>query len=80
MMKIALINSVKILVFCLLTTIVNSVLSFIMTDNTNEYARLMFYEMYHQEQNIDVLFLGSSHSYSSLVPSELDEIWGGEYI
>lgn len=36
------------------------------------YAKLMFYELYHQKNNIDLFFSGGSHTYRSFVPSVFD--------
>lgn len=64
---------VAILVFGILIPL--KVLNFILVDDVMSYTRVMFYEMYHQEENIDVLFIGSSHCYRSLNPKVIDEIW-----
>lgn len=51
-------------------------LRYMLTDDTTSYTRLTFHEMYEQE-NIDVLFIGSSHCYRSFIPSILDIEMGG---
>lgn len=49
---------------------------YILVDDTSSYTRLMMHEFYNSEKNIDILFLGSSHTYRSLVPQIADEIFG----
>lgn len=55
--------------------IINIVLRFLIIDDTQSYTRIMLKEMYEQK-DIEVLFLGSSHSYRSINPSIFDEKWG----
>lgn len=50
-------------------------LNYILVDDIRSYTRIMLHEMYHQEENIDVLFIGSSHCYRSLNPDVIDKIW-----
>lgn len=45
---------------------------YILIDDTASYTRITFHEMYEQD-NIDVLFVGSSHCYRSFIPELLDE-------
>lgn len=52
------------------------VFNYLLVDDTNSYTRVMIHEMYNQPENIDVLFLGSSHCYRTLDPKILDEVWG----
>lgn len=49
-------------------------LRFILTDDAGSLTRIMMHELYSQEENIDVLFLGSSHCYRSLIPYEADRL------
>ena len=51
---------VSIVVFCILFVGCNKFFQYILIDDTASYTRLTFHEMYEQE-NIDVLFVGSSH-------------------
>lgn len=51
-------------------------LNFLVVDDVNSVSRILFHELYQQE-NIDVLFLGSSHCRMSLIPEELDEVFKG---
>lgn len=66
---------VSIFVFCIMLWITNALFRFILIDDTNSYTRIALHEMY-EEENIDVLFLGSSHVYRALDPYILDEMWG----
>ena len=47
---------------------------YLLTDDVSSYTRVAFHEMYEQD-NIDVLFVGSSHIYRSCVPQIFDEAW-----
>lgn len=48
---------------------------YIIVDDTASYTRITFHEMYKQD-NIDILFVGSSHCYRSFIPEILDEELG----
>lgn len=54
----------------------NKILTYILVDDTDSYTRLTLHELYNQEENIDILFLGTSHCYRSLDTSITDEIFG----
>ena len=54
----------------------SKVLSFLLLDDTESYTRVMMHQLHHPEQNIDVLFVGSSHVYRSLIPEITDESFG----
>lgn len=49
-------------------------MNYLLVNDVKSYTRIMFNELYHQD-NIDVLFLGSSHSYRSINPQIIDEMW-----
>ncbi len=49
-------------------------LDYVLSDDTNSFARLIMHEMYEQEE-IDSLIVGSSHAYSGLDPAILDKEW-----
>lgn len=66
----------KIFIFIVLFAGIGKLLRFLLVDDTTSFTRLMMHEFYHQEENIDVLFVGSSHCYFSFVPSVTDEIFG----
>lgn len=44
--------------------------------NYTRYSRYNIHELYHSEQNIDILFVGSSHSVVSLIPEITDYVFG----
>lgn len=50
---------------------------YLVTDDTKSYTRFMMHDLYEQEENIDYLFVGSSHCYRSVIPSVIDEKKGG---
>lgn len=60
------------LVFCILFTLTGKLLRYILVDDYDSYTRVTYHEMYEQD-NIDVLFVGSSHCYRSFIPELLDE-------
>lgn len=51
----------------------NNFFEFILADNLDPNTRLMIHELYNTEDNIDILFLGSSHCYRSLNPEIIDK-------
>lgn len=55
----------KTVTFAMLLGILCIILNFLLVDNIHAYTRMMLEEMYHYEGNIDVLFIGSSHTYRS---------------
>lgn len=63
---------VSVLVFFSFLCSCGKLLRYILIDDTNSYTRITFHEMYEQD-NIDVLFVGSSHCYRSFVPDILDD-------
>ena len=73
-------KKVKIIVGCVLFftafVFIGEVLQYILVDDTNSYTRITFHEMYDQD-NIDILFVGSSHCYRSFIPEILDNNVGG---
>ena len=54
----------------------NSVLRYILLDDASSYSRVMMHQMYNAPQNIDILFVGSSHTCRSIDPSVTDEAFG----
>lgn len=63
-----------IFLFILLFLLMGRLFDFLIVDDTQSYTRLTMKEMYEQK-NIDVLLLGSSHCYRSIIPQILDENW-----
>ena len=47
---------------------------YLLTDDVDSYTRIMMHQLYTSEKNIDVVFVGSSHVYRSLVPEITDKI------
>lgn len=45
---------------------------YLVTDDVYSYTRIMMHQLYESDTNIDVLFLGSSHVYRSLIPEITD--------
>lgn len=62
-------------VFCILFGVTGKLARYLVTDDTTSYTRITYHEMYEQD-NIDVLFVGSSHCYRSFKPEILDEELG----
>lgn len=65
----------KVAIFLLLLMIINKILIFILVDDADSQFRFSMHEFYNQE-NIDVLFLGSSHVFCGVNPAVLEEEWG----
>lgn len=65
----------KIIFVIVIMFMINRILWYISVDDVSAYTRHTFREMYTQEENIDILFLGSSHCYRSLNPKITDEIF-----
>lgn len=55
----------------------NYFFEYILVSDISSYTRVMFHELYSQEENIDILFLGSSHCYRSLNTQITDNIFKG---
>lgn len=49
-------------------------LQYLLVDDTESYSRIKMHELYNSEDNIDVLFVGSSHVNCSLNPKIADEL------
>lgn len=65
----------SVAVFLLLMLLINNLFHFILIDDSESFTRIMMHEMYTQEEDIDVLYLGSSHCYRSLIPEVTDGIF-----
>lgn len=63
----------KVLIFILIIVLLNELFRYLLIDDSNSYTRLMMHEMYESEENIDILFLGSSRCYNTIIPDLLDE-------
>ncbi len=51
-------------------------MEFALINDTNEWSRAMFHDFYTRQENIDLLFLGSSHVYCGMDPAVLKEKTG----
>ncbi|MCI8484084.1 MAG: hypothetical protein HFH41_07060 [Lachnospiraceae bacterium] len=65
----------KVIAFLVILFLCNRLLWYLLVNDTSSYTRVTLHELYHQEKNVDVLFLGSSHTYRSLDPGITDEIF-----
>lgn len=67
---------VSIVVVTTFIFLCNKGMTYLIVSDKDSYTRVMLYEMYNQEENIDILFLGSSHCYRSLDTDITDNIFG----
>lgn len=67
---------IKIIVFILGLVAINYGISYLVTDNSGSYTRAAFHELYNSDENIDVVFAGSSHCYRSVDPQIIDKETG----
>lgn len=65
------------LLFLCLFLGIEKVMEYALVNDTNEWSRAMFHDFYTREENIDTLFLGSSHVYCGVNPSVIAEKTGG---
>jgi len=69
---------VKLVSFCILIFIVNLIIGNVISNkraNIGYYPAIRWNEFYEQKENsIDVIFLGSSHCYRSIVPRIIDSL------
>lgn len=68
-------NLIKSVVFVMGFLLLYHVMEYFLVDDTS-YVRIMEHELYNPKENVDVLFLGSSHTYRAFVPEITDEIFG----
>lgn len=68
-------NFIKSVVFGIGFLLLYNITEYFLVDDTS-YVRIMEHELYNPEENIDVLFLGSSHTYRAFAPEITDEIFG----
>lgn len=64
-----------ILIITLLVMVVNEILTYILVDDANDEIRFYMSELYKQD-NIETLFLGSSHVFCGYNPKVLEEYYG----
>ncbi len=56
--------------------VVIETMNYLYVDDTDEFARYMLHELYEEDDNIDRLYLGSSHVFCGIDPLILDHING----
>lgn len=66
----------RALTFLVFLVVTFKAADFFICDDVHDYSRMMLEELYGQEENIDILILGSSHSYRSFSPAVIDEMLG----
>lgn len=63
-------------IFALLLLACERAWNYLLIDDTASYTRIMMHQLYEPENNIEIIFVGSSHVYRSLIPSITDEEFG----
>lgn len=66
----------KTVLFASVIIAVTEAMNYLYVDDTREFARCMMREFYEGKENIDRLYLGSSHVFCDIDPAILDEING----
>lgn len=66
----------EILLICIIFLCFIKGLNFLLVDDADSYTRITMHELYNQERNIDILFLGSSHCYRSFDTQIIDKYFG----
>ena len=51
---------------------IEKVMEYALVNDTNEWSRALFHDFYTREENIDILFLGSSHVYCGINPAIIE--------
>lgn len=64
----------KVVVFVCVVAAVTEGMNYLYIDDIQEFARCMMHEFYESEENIDRLYLGSSHVFCDIDPVILDDI------
>lgn len=67
---------ISIIAVCGLLILAMKGFRFLVNDDTKSLTRITMYDFYADSQNIDVLFIGSSHCYRSYNPEIADDILG----
>ena len=65
-----------VVLFALLTVVLYVVLNFLLVDDLHSYSRVMLQEYYNQADQVDTIFVGSSHCYRSFDPELVDAALG----
>lgn len=66
----------KALLFAGIVIVVVMVMDYLYVDDTTDFSRYMMHEFYEQEENIDRVYIGSSHVFCDINPTMLDTING----
>lgn len=66
----------NVIMFVAAVVVITEVMNYLYVDDTDEFARYMLHEFYEEEDNIDRLYLGSSHVFCGINPVILDGING----
>lgn len=67
---------IAVICFCSLVYLCSQFFRYILVDDTSSYTRIMMHELYEQEENIDILFVGSSHCYRAFDTEIMDAAFG----
>lgn len=63
----------KILLFGVMVLAVIKIMNYLYVDDTDDFTRTMMHAFYEEEENIDRLYLGSSHVFCDIDPFILDD-------
>lgn len=66
---------VRVLLFILILVVGLCGANYLFCDNTTSYTRIMMHEMYNSD-NIDIVFVGTSHVYRGIDPKITDGVFG----
>lgn len=66
----------KAMLFVAVVIVVTEVMNYLYVDDTDDFDRYTMYAFYEEKQNIDRLYLGSSHVFCDINPVLLDDING----
>ncbi len=66
----------KAVLFVVVAAVIVGGMNYLYVDDTDEFARYMLHELYEESDNIDRLYLGSSHVFCGIDPLVLDKING----
>ncbi len=66
----------RIIVIALVCVLILAMLNMLFKSDKKHYSGMMMWDMYHAQENIDIVFLGSSHVYQSYDAEMADDIFG----
>lgn len=67
-------HSKKIFLFLAVIIGITALMNYLYVDDTDDFSRYMLHDFYEQEENIDRIYIGSSHVFCGIDPLILDEI------